>query len=291
MPHEQGRIPSGDVEIFYRRFGRPGATPMLLLHGANYYDSADWIEVATALSADREVAAYDSRGFGESGWSPTKDYSHGAHIADIVRLLDHLGWAKAIVVGHSRGGAYALLFAARHPERTAGLIIVDYCPGFGIGPRGMPVVTTQSVGNAFKVFPDAGAALASTSRFAFGPGDAALKARFDSFLRKVEGGVVIAKRDPDFSNPIPTAPSSSPALDVGDMWAELDKVRTPTLVFRALKSTAAYSDEDLERLRGGHPDIDVVEIEAGHDVVAEASGELVHAIGRWVAERQPGSGA
>ena len=82
MSHEQGRIESGDVRIFYRRFGKPGASPILLFHGGNYYDSVDWIEVATALSQDREVVVFDARGFGESGWSPSKDYSHAAHMAD-----------------------------------------------------------------------------------------------------------------------------------------------------------------------------------------------------------------
>jgi pimeloyl-ACP methyl ester carboxylesterase len=53
-----GRVNSGDVSIFYRAFGAPGRTPILLLHGSNYYDSYDWIGVASgagpiALGADR----------------------------------------------------------------------------------------------------------------------------------------------------------------------------------------------------------------------------------------------
>ena len=70
-----GRVNSGDVSIFYRAFGSRGATPILILHGANYFDSYDWIDVAAALAGDREVVAYDKRGFGESTWSASKDYS------------------------------------------------------------------------------------------------------------------------------------------------------------------------------------------------------------------------
>ena len=280
MPHEHGRVRSGDVDIFYRRFGTPGAVPMLLFHGGNYYDSHDWVEVAEKLSHDREVAAFDARGFGESGRSSTRDYSHAAQMADALGVLDHLGWARAIVVGHSRGGAYALLFAARFPQRGAGLVIIDYCPGYGIGPRGMPVVMSQSIGNQFQVFPDANAALAGTSRFAGGPG-AAHQRRFASLLRTINGGLVLAKRDPDFSNQIPTAPGPWPALDVGDMWVELDKVRAPTLVVRALRSTAGYTNKDVERLRSDHPEIDVVDIESGHDVIAESPDELARTIQNW----------
>ena len=279
-----GTVRSGDVDIFYRRFGECGAVPMLLFHGGNYYDSYDWTDVAETLSQDREVVAFDARGFGESGWSPSKNYCHAAHMADAIRLLDHLDWKAAILVGHSRGGAYALLFAARFPERTAGLVIIDYCPGIGIGPRGMPIVESQSIGNRPKVFPDDNAAQASTSRFAASDGSA-YRRRFQGVLQKVEGGVIISKRDPDFSNQIPIVPDATPALRVGDMWMELDKVRAPALVFRALKSTAGYTVEDLHRLQFYHPEIDVVEVESGHDVPAEAPDELARGIKRWLVQR------
>ena len=48
-----GRVNSGDVSLFYRAFGSPGATPIIILHGSNYYDSYDWIGVASALAVGR----------------------------------------------------------------------------------------------------------------------------------------------------------------------------------------------------------------------------------------------
>ena len=45
--HRTGRVNSGDVTLFYRVFGKPGATPILILHGSNFYNSVDWIEVAS----------------------------------------------------------------------------------------------------------------------------------------------------------------------------------------------------------------------------------------------------
>ena len=70
-----------------RAFGARGGTPILLMHGANYFDSYDWIGVAEALAADREVATFDKRGFGESGWSPSKDYSLDANMGDILAVI------------------------------------------------------------------------------------------------------------------------------------------------------------------------------------------------------------
>jgi esterase len=88
-PHRTGTIDSADVSLFYRHFGAPGARPVLIVHGANYYDSRDWVDVAAALSRDREVVAWDMRGFGESTWSANKDYSHDAIIGDMTRILAH----------------------------------------------------------------------------------------------------------------------------------------------------------------------------------------------------------
>ena len=65
-----GKVNSGDVTLFYRAFGAPGATPILILHGSNYYDSYDWIGVATALASDREVVTPDRRGWGEFDLEP-----------------------------------------------------------------------------------------------------------------------------------------------------------------------------------------------------------------------------
>ena len=40
--HAIGSARRGDVELFYRRFGRPGNTPVLIIHGLSYF-SYDWI--------------------------------------------------------------------------------------------------------------------------------------------------------------------------------------------------------------------------------------------------------
>ena len=47
------------------------------------------------------------------------------HADDLAALLDHLGVKKAIVAGLSMGGYVTLAFWRRHPERVAGLALVD----------------------------------------------------------------------------------------------------------------------------------------------------------------------
>src|SRR5436190_2483638 len=70
--HQTGKFRSGDVEIFYRLFGRAGRTPVVILHGLSYF-SYDWIDLAAELAIDRQIVAMDMHGFGDSGWA--KDYS------------------------------------------------------------------------------------------------------------------------------------------------------------------------------------------------------------------------
>jgi pimeloyl-ACP methyl ester carboxylesterase len=47
------------------------------------------------------------------------------HVADATAVLDHLGWERAWLMGHSWGGLLAMHIAVTHPERTAGLVLFD----------------------------------------------------------------------------------------------------------------------------------------------------------------------
>jgi pimeloyl-ACP methyl ester carboxylesterase len=97
--------------------------PLVLLHG--YPDNLQiWCELAPRLADRFEVIAFDWPGMGYSdawagGTTPT-------HMADRLRtLLDAWRIERAAVVGLDMGGQPALAFAARHPERTLGLVVMN----------------------------------------------------------------------------------------------------------------------------------------------------------------------
>jgi pimeloyl-ACP methyl ester carboxylesterase len=141
--HRAGIAASGEVELFYRGFGHRGETPVLLLPFADRHDSRGWVDVASEISEDRAVVAFDARGHGKSTGSPSREPSPVSQLNDIWNLLDHLRWDTAIIVGHSSAGALALRFAAEHPQRVAGLVLVDYTPARQLGgstrdPRDAP---------------------------------------------------------------------------------------------------------------------------------------------------------
>src|SRR2546425_9750104 len=112
-----GRVNSGDVSIFYRAFGTPGRTPILLLHGSNYYDSYDWVGVASALASDRLVVTPDRRGWGETTWSPSKDYSRDAMVDDMLAVMKATQMQRTIVIRHSGAGPGIISFSGNfsHP--------------------------------------------------------------------------------------------------------------------------------------------------------------------------------
>ena len=272
LPHQTGTCRSGDVALFYRRLGRPGRTPIVLVHGLSYF-SWDWLEVAAALGAERECVAMDMRGFGDSGWSPAKDYSIPTMAQDIAKLLDHLGWKRAVLAGHSMGGRSAAYVAAKQPQRAAGLVLVDYSPD--IAPAGSKRVA-QSVAGV----PDAFATIEDAMLYFHA--DAGRRARFEAYLKPVAGGFVI-KRDPHFRDQfrrtLETGERPKPGVD---MWQVLAEVRCQTLVIRGSRSDL-FALETVPRMRKVNPRFTVLEVDAPHDVAEENPEGFLAALNPFLA--------
>jgi pimeloyl-ACP methyl ester carboxylesterase len=278
--HRTGTTTSGDVELFYRRFGQPGETPVLILHGANYYDSYDWIDIASELAEDRTVVAFDARGYGKSTWSPSQDYSLDAQLKDIQNLLDHLGWGKAIIVGHSRGGSFGLRLAAEHPDRVAGLVLVDYSPGHQPGGTNrQPAVETVAGAPLYATLADA---LGASSRDPRSLESPFKRARLEAIFAKRGNSWVNVARDPAYAVGRPAdRPGWTPTYGAQDLWDALAAASAPLLVIRA-KRSAVYDDQTLARVCSLSADATVVEVDSGHDVPGEAPAEMADAISAFL---------
>ncbi|WP_235511470.1 alpha/beta hydrolase [Agromyces sp. Root81] len=96
--------------------------PVLAVHGITATHRS-WDVVADGFDG-RRVIAPDLRGRGRSNALPGP-YGIERHADDIAAMLDALGVDRAFVVGHSMGAFVSVRFAERHPDRVAGVALVD----------------------------------------------------------------------------------------------------------------------------------------------------------------------
>jgi pimeloyl-ACP methyl ester carboxylesterase len=122
---------AGPAGNLYVRDGGPAdGLPVLFLHslGGN---GGQWALQLDHLRSDRRgrrgrrAAALDLRGHGESDPADDGDYTLPALAADVAAAADQLDLRHFVLAGHSLGAAVAIEYAAKHPERVAGLLLVD----------------------------------------------------------------------------------------------------------------------------------------------------------------------
>jgi pimeloyl-ACP methyl ester carboxylesterase len=274
--HRTGRVNSGDVSLFYRVFGKPGATPILILHGSNYYDSVDWIEVAAALATDREVVTPDRRGWGESTWSPSKDNSLDALLDDMLAVIRVMKWSKAIVMGHSGAGPTIISFAVNFPQIAEKLILVDSQMNRDESAR-----SGKSIGNPPYVFESIEAGMAK-HKFSNPPRISWDRQRAEQAFVKVDKGYML-KRDPDGSNRQPIGEGASlPRRPVREMWEELAMVKIPMIIIRGNRSSR-YPAATVERLTKTFPHVPQAVVDSEHDVAGQAREALVANARKFIA--------
>jgi len=89
-----------------------------------------WAPVVLRLIEHADVLTFDVRGHGESTAGSDK-FTSDLFADDIAALLNHVGWNKSAIAGASMGGCISLAFAAKYPEKTTGLGMIDSTAWYG----------------------------------------------------------------------------------------------------------------------------------------------------------------
>ncbi|HEY8730733.1 MAG TPA: alpha/beta hydrolase [Candidatus Limnocylindria bacterium] len=257
------RGPDGTLACWEWAGGEP---PALLLHGIGNYGRV-WDFVADEVAGRLRLVAPDARGHGASA-APADGYAPEDFVADAIAVMDARGLARPVVVGHSMGGAHALVLAALHPERVRALMLVDVGPE--IGHEGGDRARRLSLGRPDR-FADDAEALAYLRETSPGYSDAVYANRIAH----------VFDRDPDGL----TWRSSKDALlqilggpdRRDDAWRALGALPMPVLVVRGARSES-LRPETYARMLATIPHATGLELDAGHNVQLDRPAELAEAI-------------
>lgn len=138
----------GDLQMHFKESGS-GSPAIVLLHGFGASEFS-WREVLVPLGEHGRTIAYDRPAFGlterllPGEWSDRSPYGPEAQIDLLFGLMDALGVDRAVLIGHSAGGAVAAQSALDRPDRVAGLVLVDAAVFSSGGPPGLlrPLLNT-----------------------------------------------------------------------------------------------------------------------------------------------------
>jgi pimeloyl-ACP methyl ester carboxylesterase len=115
--------PAGHLRVDDGGLSR-GHWPIVFVHSlAGNVDH--WSAQLAHLRATHRAVALDLRGHGRSDPPADGDYSLTGMAADIGAVVEQLDLERIVLVGHSMGGGVALTYAGTHPDKIAGLLLVD----------------------------------------------------------------------------------------------------------------------------------------------------------------------
>lgn len=117
-----GVCKANGINIHYLRTGgrKP---PLVLLHGLTA-SGACWTPLARALAGEYDVVMPDARGHGNSS-TPVLGYRYEDHASDVAGVIQALGLAAPVLLGHSMGGMTAAMVASQMAMAIRGVIFAE----------------------------------------------------------------------------------------------------------------------------------------------------------------------
>lgn len=242
------QLPNG-VVLRYSERGDPSGVPVVLLHG--FTDSLRSFDlVMPRLPAFIRAIALTQRGHGDAG-RPASGYRVVDYAVDLEMFMDALSLEAAFVAGASSGGLVAQRFAADHPTRVMGLVLI----GSPVTLRGKPAV--QELWKS----------TISTLTDPVDPG----------FVRRFQESTVASTVAPAFVETMVRESMKVPAYVwrettegflEDDFSPEVHRIRVPTLILWGDRDVLTQADQEV--LRTTIPDSRLVTYPgAGHTLIAE----------------------
>jgi pimeloyl-ACP methyl ester carboxylesterase/gamma-glutamylcyclotransferase (GGCT)/AIG2-like uncharacterized protein YtfP len=289
------RVRIGDVELAVRTWGE-GPRTVLFWHALGLLTSGAYAsQLAPELVPDGyRVVAPDGPGHGDSPTLPLEGYALPALTELCVALLDAVGAERAVFVGHSWGAMLGAHVAAAHPERIEALVLLDaghsdpseqpgYVPGTTLEQH------EQRSRNALAVRWDDQAALEAEVRPLVRGWSDDLARTFRAATRIDEDGRIAPATDPAGRARVYAALYDA---SVTRTWPALAASGIPVLL---LVATEPAEVEELraravERFSAALPEADVVRVQGGHDLIADAAPRVAAVVRDWLSSARSRGG-
>jgi pimeloyl-ACP methyl ester carboxylesterase len=264
-------------------WGSASGRPLLATHG--WLDNAGSFDLLAPLLDGCQVVALDLAGHGSSDFrSADASYNIWQDVGDLLEVVDQLAWPRLSLLGHSRGAAIAMLFAATFPERVGKLVLLE---------GGLPLVGSADdapqnlaqalvdrrglLGKRGRIFTDRETAIAERAEgfSRVSRGAAAMLARRS--LREVSGGF-------QWHADQRLKGASELKLTAEHVRAFVERVRAPVLMILA-EHSPFRGWPIYERMIGRFAAIEVVRLPGGHHFHLEGTErEIANRINRFLAD-------
>lgn len=124
LPTHRFMVPvqGGDLAVF--QYGNGDGTPVLLIHGVTSSNRAFQLFADALIVRGKTPFAVDLRGRGDSN-SLQGPFGMRQHAADMSAVIDHFGWNKVDVIGHSMGGFVAAALVGLYPDSVGEVVFAD----------------------------------------------------------------------------------------------------------------------------------------------------------------------
>lgn len=124
LPTQRFLVPvlGGDLAVF--QYGDGSGVPVLLIHGVTSSNRAFQLFADSLIARGKAPFAVDLRGRGDSN-NLQAPFGMKQHAQDMAAVIDHFGWNKPDVIGHSMGGFVAAALVGLFADKVGEVVFAD----------------------------------------------------------------------------------------------------------------------------------------------------------------------
>jgi esterase len=263
-------IEANGLRLHYLDWGTPGRQPFIMLHGISR-TAHSFDHVAPHFNRDYHVLAIDLRGHGDSGWHPEGAYLVDDYVKDLEAIVERLKLRNVVITGNSTGGRVAQVYAGRHPENVAALIVEDVGPE---RPNEVADGFARRVAQEANGWASEEELLGTLMKGGGGIAADLQRTHVRYATKRREDGRVVWKRDPNLVKGfVPT-----------ELWDDVTRITAPTLYLIGARSNIVPV-ETQEKLKRTLPRVKVTVMPGiGHYPHLEAPNDFIAAVRSFLEE-------